>query len=29
VRDATTIKDYYNAWDQFNVDGEIKRLEEE
>jgi len=29
VRDTNTIKDYYGAWDKFNVDGELKKLEEE
>ena len=29
VRDANTIKDYYNAWDKYDVDKELNQLEEE
>ena len=29
MRDANTIKDYYKAWDKFDVDHELKRLEDE
>ena len=27
VRDANTIKDYYSAWDKYDVDRELTKLE--
>lgn len=29
IRDQSTIKDYYSAWDRFDVDEEIKKIDEE
>ena len=29
VRDSNTIKDYYNAWDKYDIDKELTKLEEE
>ena len=29
VRDTNNIKDYYGAWDKFNVDTELQKLEQE
>ena len=29
VRDSNTIKDYYKAWDKYDVDKELNKLEEE
>ena len=29
IRDANTVRDYYKAWDKYDVDDEIKKLEEE
>ena len=26
IRDTNTIKDYYSAWDKFNIDKEIEKL---
>lgn len=27
-RDANTVEDYYRAWDNYNVDKELERLED-
>ena len=29
VRDSNTIKNYYNAWDKFDADKVLKKMEEE
>jgi hypothetical protein len=26
-RDGNTVKDYYNAWDKFDVDKELEKVE--
>lgn len=29
IRDKNTVQDYYKAWDQYDVDKELEKLEEE